>query len=251
MAKKPHDPPLVPKPPQRIEGVHAGDFHENRSEVEEAFDKAKDLWSKYGNYVMIALIVVLGVWAALRLYNYIHLTRANDASSALMSAGTSPEANDVVAGDHDSIEGVAQLASLRAADLYLQRSQQPVAADLSAEEKAQALDKAGTRYQQVLDNAEHPLFQMNALLGLAAVAEENQQWDAARGHYSQATQLAEANYFPSIAAKAKARSALLDQIRKPIPFGNPRAADAASSPSPAMTPATAPATSPASTAPAS
>lgn len=83
-------------------------------------------------------------------------------------------------------------------------------------EQKQRLERAETMYRRVLEEAEAAEFRANALLGLAAVAESREQWDAAADGYAKALDLAAESELPGIAAVAEHRRQLLDKLRQPV-----------------------------------
>ncbi|MFW6335724.1 MAG: hypothetical protein ACOC3G_01150, partial [Phycisphaeraceae bacterium] len=157
---------------------------------------------------------------------------------------SSPEGLAQVAEQH-SIKAVRMLALLRAADLHLERAifvgepgggpeqgeddgdendgdengdASAVRAVQPAEtaEQKQRLERAETMYQRVLEEAEAAEFRVNAMLGLAAVAESREQWDAAVDWYTQAEALGEQSQLPRIVSIADHRRNLLDKLRLPV-----------------------------------
>ncbi|MEM6393802.1 MAG: hypothetical protein AAF797_13595 [Planctomycetota bacterium] len=222
-----------------IEADAHGDFHENRGEVREFFDKAKDLSGKYGNAVFGVLAIAALLYAAFTFYGYIQQQRLVDATEALDAAGVDPAAYLAVADDHGM---VANRAKLRAADLWLQQANQPVSATFTAQQKADALTNAGSTFQALIDSDAPAIYTLNARLGLASVLENQSNWDAAKQQYQAVIEQGNAEHYPALAGLAEARLALVDAIANPLPFAPEPEPEVTT---PATQPATAPTTRPA------
>ena len=83
-------------------------------------------------------------------------------------------------------------------------------------EQKQRLERAETIYRRVLEEAEAAAFRANAMLGLAALAESREQWDAAADKYEQAKAVGEQSELPRIVTIADHRTGLLDRLRLPV-----------------------------------
>ncbi|MEM1212225.1 MAG: hypothetical protein AAGI68_07985 [Planctomycetota bacterium] len=243
MAKHPpakNDPETTPAkagPVAPIEADAHGDFHENRGEVREFFDKAKDLSGKYGNFVFGILAVAALLYAGFTFYGYIQQQRLIDATEALDAAGVNPDAYLLVADEHAM---VAPLAKLRAADLWLQQANQPVSDEVTAEQKATALANAADTYRLLIDSDAEVIYTLNARLGLASVLENQSNWDAARAEYQAVVDQGGAAHYPALADLAKARLDVLDAIANPLPFAPEPEAPSTAQPTPTTQPSTQP-----------
>ena len=100
------------------------------------------------------------------------------------------------------------------------------AAEAKAAAMAAAIEKrrqelladAEQDYQAVVDDpAAHSVLRLNALLGLAAVAESRQQWDQARALYQQVEQQASSGQ-ERLKELASRHAAALDRVAKPVIF---------------------------------
>ncbi|MEM6553359.1 MAG: hypothetical protein AAF750_14680 [Planctomycetota bacterium] len=232
------DPAPAKRIPTPIEADAHGDFHENRGEVREFFDKAKDLSGKYGNAVFGVLAIAALLYAAFTFYGYIQQQRLVDATEALDAAGVDPAAYLAVADEHGM---VANRAKLRAADLWLQQANQPVSAEFTAEQKATALNNAGNTFQTVIDSDAPAIYTLNARLGLASVLENQSDWNGAKQQYQAVIEQGNAEHYPALAGLAQARLALVDAIANPLPFAPE---PVATQPAATQPTATAPATQP-------
>ncbi|MFW6058662.1 MAG: tetratricopeptide repeat protein [Phycisphaeraceae bacterium] len=208
------------------------------NDLAEFFRNFGEWWSQYGNYVLIVVILLA---AGITGYNFYHsrVTQRHEQAWTDLAVATSPEGFAQVAEAHDD-PVVQALAQLRAADLYRRRAigryepiEQPdVTLDeqgtldgLEGETEAQAdpaedLAQAAALYQRVLEQDAQrvpTVYRVNALLGLGAVLESEKNWDDAREQYDRAAELA-GEALPQLAAQARQRRELLDELRRPIAF---------------------------------
>lgn len=87
--------------------------------------------------------------------------------------------------------------------------------------RQQALDQASVIYEKVAHHQDyHPIYRLNALLGLATVAENQQNWPAAKQHYHDALSQSQGKY-ETIHSIAQARLDWLDKLAKPVHFASP------------------------------
>ncbi len=203
------------------------------NDLAEFFQNFGEWWSRWGNTVLIIFVIVAGSFAAYRLVNYRTETRHETAWTELANAATAANYMEVAAAHQDP--AVQALAYLRGADLYLAHARRPEdAPPLPARSEElpppvdpemapdDAADRAERAYERVLELAEERTYHVNALLGLAAVAETRQAWDDARGYYDQAEELA-GEQLPGLAATARQRRDLLVNLRQPVVFAPERA----------------------------
>ncbi|MEX0885430.1 MAG: hypothetical protein WD009_03225 [Phycisphaeraceae bacterium] len=214
------------------------DLKEN--DLAEFFQNFGEWWAKWGNTVLIVFVLVAGSFAAYRLVSYRSEMRHETAWGELAAATTAAQYMDVAASHEQP--AVQVLAYLRGGDLYLAHARlpadaptprsrneelpPPVDVEMPAEEAAQRAEQA---YGRVMELADEPTFRVNALLGLAAVAETHQAWDEAAEHYDAAAELA-GDVLPGLARTARQRRELLPAIRQPVVFAPARSA----SPMPAL-----------------
>lgn len=186
------------------------------------------------------ILVVLAA-ASLGYAGWHHLKKrevaeVNRAFRELEAAGAvqnpSPESLKRVAEEFEGVRGVAELARLRAADAYLaavRRGLKPGAqtapdgtvsnADdlLTPEDRERYLSEAAALYERVANaSAGDParlLYELEALYGLAAVAESRGDLDGAKGFYERVIGVAERSDYPAHVQIARARIEGLDDLR--------------------------------------
>ena len=183
------------------------------------------------------------ILAIIAVYRWVDASRtaAHERAWGDLAGATSPETLRQVASDNSSNPAVAALAQLRAGDLALSRVLNPVAAEptsattkptsaipgLSAPaiaprspeaERNNDLKLAEDAYNAAINVKSAPvIIQLNARLGLAAVAETRGQWAKAHEAY-QAAAKAAGDEYPMIKAQAVAREALIDRLPTSLAF---------------------------------
>ncbi|MEM9416671.1 MAG: tetratricopeptide repeat protein [Planctomycetota bacterium] len=184
------------------------------NDLREFLDNFKDFWDKNGNTILIALIIVVGGFTAMRMYRSSQDKKVNEAQHALETA-TDGEGLLSVAAEHPSVR---HIALLRAGDTFLEEARLARVAGEDAEAEKH-LENAANAYQSVI--AEEKLaveFRSSALLGSATVAEEQGEWDKAKQAYNEASTLA-GDRFIRLATLAQAGLERLDSLKEPVPFG--------------------------------
>lgn len=207
-------------------------------------------WNKYGQMTLIVVLVAVGAFTAMRFYNY-NKMQAHENAWGGLAQSTSPESYRATAAENKG--AVKALALLRGADLLLAQATVPQNAseDMTAQaeavkpaaegaatdpeatpaspvkvsleapkvqDPAAMLEDAGKMYQAVVDDASvHVVLRINAMLGLASVAEAQGKWDAAGQAYDKAYDLAGSEYVV-LAKQASGRKARLADISKPVVF---------------------------------
>jgi hypothetical protein len=157
-------------------------------------------------------------------------------ASATTGGNSSPDTLLAVASEYEGHASISNLARLDAADAYLdalRRGVKPGAVvkaekdhegelenpddALSDADRVDFLKRAGDLYEQVYDQTAsrsgQQLLTLNALYGLAAVAEGRQEFDKAKGYYEQIAKLAEANALPAHVALANERIKTLPDLQ--------------------------------------
>lgn len=167
-----------------------------RSEVMETLDDWRAAWNRYGTPITAVIAAALIAYAG---YNFFQASRTNaynEAWSAL--AGSTAPASYRGVAEESSDPAVRQNARLAAADLLLDEAVREPFATASEDQGASSdaaagdpLDQAEALYQATLDEAQsaragvagHPLYRLNALEGLAIVAEARRDEDLARERF--------------------------------------------------------------------
>jgi hypothetical protein len=200
-------------------------------------------------------------------------------AAATTGGNSSPDTLLSIASTYDGHAAISSLARLDAADAYLdaiRRGVKPGAVlktgkdgsptgeldnpedALTDADRTSFLKLAGDLYQQVYDKSSsesgQQLLTINALYGLAAIAECRQEFDKAKGYYEQIAKLADASSLPAHAALANERiKTLPDLVKVPKLFTKaelPPPPKPEEPPAPVVTPAAAPPGAPAAGTPA-
>jgi len=208
-----------------MDSQHRHELEQN--DLLEFITHLREWWIKNG---LKTLLLVLAVMVCLFLY-VMQKQKAKDTHDSAwgdLSSASSPESLRGVAKAH--IEpGIAVHAYLRAADLSLAKAlgqgqfieKEGELPALDDAQRKQLLDSAGEDYQHIVDNqSAHTAVKLNAMLGLASVAEFRHQWDQARELYDRVQQMAKDKY-QVIELEAKARADALDRAAVPVMFAPP------------------------------
>ena len=204
-----------------MDAEHRHELHQN--DLAEFLANFGEWWSKNGLRTLLIIFLAVG---AVFLYR-LHRTSAERAHDELwndLALATSAAQYRGVAKSHDN-PTIQALAYLRAGDLELRKAIAPAekpdvdeTADDLAERRKKLLDAAEQDYNAVVDNpAAHTAMKLNALLGLASVAESRSSWDEAKEIYQQIQEQASAGY-EGIAKIALRRSEALDRAAVPVAF---------------------------------
>lgn len=176
-------------------------------------------WGKHGTNILIVITVLLIVVLGYRFLDMRATTAHNEAWSDL-AATASPEGYRTLAETHKD-PAVQALAYLRGGDLLLAQSTSASAKNVDGADAVgtpqEALENAKVMYQQVLSISQEPVYRVNAMMGLAAVAEAERNWEQAGTYYRQVIGQAQEK-MPWIAADAQKRLDLLDRLAEPIAF---------------------------------
>jgi len=241
-----------------MDSQHRHELHQN--DLAEFLTHFREWWIKHGlRTLLIILVVVIVIF--LRQTRSARVEDAHDSAWYDLAKATSPEAYLQVAKSHD-VPTIKTLAHLRAADLSLAKLTSGAGpADLDApdgdqgaaltdEQRQRHLDQAEQGYSYVISDPEaHHVMKLNAMLGLAALAESQGDWDAARQWYEQVQSKCSSGC-DAIAAIAKSRTAALQRAAIPVVFApdppSPPEVEAAQAPEvePAQAPEAKPAQAP-------
>ncbi|GJQ30983.1 MAG: hypothetical protein HBSAPP03_28670 [Phycisphaerae bacterium] len=226
-----------------------------------------DWLRKWGSPLLLVAALAAGaVWAKEK-YGKTTRDKADGAFLAFEQArGTgqnvSPDSLVAVANEYGGTRAVGELARLEAADAYLDGVRRGLKVGavmktgpeakpgelenpddvLTAQDRADYLARAGELYQAVLTASdgkpERMLLALNALYGLAAVAEGRGEFDAARAWYEKIAARTEGTTFDAHAKVAKKRIAGLDGLKALAPLPSFDQVPKLPEPAPAAIPAT-------------
>jgi len=192
-----------------------------QNDLQEFLENFNEWWGKHGNTVLIIVAVVVIVFAGRHIYQT-RTAQVHDESWAELTGAISPVSLDDVAERYARTPAIRDQAYLRAGDAYFLEAMPDATEEKTQEHREAALEAAADRYQRVLDKSTEPVFQVNALEGLANVAETREQWDQAADYWQQIITLAERHHLHAFVHRAESRLSMIDTIREPIVFGQPR-----------------------------
>ncbi len=208
---------------ERIKGIKEGAGREE-SRINEDLLEILQKWSTPALMVLAAIAVAYWGWNK---YKQMQITKVNQATSAYTSATVGGPANpDTLANIANEFAGVRSfglLAKLDLADVYLLAVQRGLAPGVEYTPDAQLapgdvlddagrtmyLERAGKLYREVADATgsapgKEPLA-IEALFGLAAVAETSGDVDGARSHLDRAKALCDKVNYEALAIVAENR----------------------------------------------
>jgi tetratricopeptide (TPR) repeat protein len=203
--------------------MDAKERHELKdNDLAEFLENFGSFWDKHGNWLSILILVAVGSWFGIRYYNNMQTNR-HEAAWWDLDSTTTPQGFRERARDHSDTPGLANVALLRGAEAYHQQAvklgnegDDPESGVMSAQD---SLDNAEKMYKQVLESQADAVYRANAAVGLANVAETRGDFAAAGEYWKQAEQIADEARLGSIGTQAQIRVALLDNLAKPIVFG--------------------------------
>jgi|GEM_PF-4565441 len=171
-------------------------------------------WDRYGNSILVVVslaAIIFAVWSWRRNSQI----QAREQALSQLATATSPEAMIGLGDDYiGSRPGVALTSYLHAGDLSLF---EVIDLNKTEEERARALTNAKNAFDKALAaSSDQPIFRVNALLGAAAVAENEHDFDKAKGYYEEVLVLAQSNSLSLHVAKAQARLDLLPELSQPV-----------------------------------
>ena len=240
-------------------------------DVQDAIDKVTTFWSRYGNTLLWAVVI----FCAVILINNVvrnQLTTAHEEAWGNLAGTSTPQGLEQVAESYTARPGVHYQALLDAADLYhaeaIAAEDRPEAtgnenAETSSDDaangtggsadaedegaslsglgdgglsRAELIDKARAKYQQVIDDArggvgrsnaalvavgvqprmDLSVYEINGVLGLAAVELTAGAFDAAESAYREAEGLADEAGYVALAEQARVGLERLPQVRQPL-----------------------------------
>ena len=205
-----------------MDAEHRHELHQN--DLAEFMAHFGEWWSKHGLRTLLIVFVAVGAVFLFRLHRTSE-QRAHDQVWNDLAQATSAAQYRGVARSHDN-PTIQALAYLRAGDLELRKAIAPVEkpaeddepADDPTERRKKLLDAAEQDYNAVIDNpAAHTAIRLNALLGLASVAESRLSWDEAKEIYQQIQDQASEGY-EGIENIALRRVGALERAAIPVVF---------------------------------
>ncbi|MEE9404000.1 MAG: hypothetical protein V3V20_03845 [Algisphaera sp.] len=184
-------------------------------EVTEFIDDVKRFWALNGGWIATSLLIFAVVFGGYRLIAGRSAAAREAAWSDLHGVNTQSLIDLVT--ENPSNPAVETLAQLRGGDLALDEHHKLADPQAGPAASKDLLAKAKARYQAALLSAPHPIYKLNALEGLAIVAESQRNVETARQHYETLKQTA-GDRFPHWTTRADRRLALLDQLPAPVVF---------------------------------
>ena len=196
---------------------------EDRDDVAHALATGKAFWERWGNTICVAVLLATGAWAITHFINTSRQTR-HEESWREYESSTSPKVLRELA-ETQTNPTLRAIEYLGAADILLKESvMMPKttpngdAAPMTKINRDGNLADAQRMYQAVIDDAQAPLvYRLNALLGLASVAETLGHFDAAMQHYERVQKLG-GDEHTALVGMATARANMLESIRDPVAF---------------------------------
>jgi len=200
--------------------MDAKERHELKdNDLAEFLQNFGDFWGKNGNWIMIVVMLGLAGYVGMRWYRNEQVKGHEDAWSDLAIRST-PNGFRDSAEEADAHPAVQAQALLRGAWLFHEQAL-TLEAESSGEDTGvmsakESLSNATAMYKRLLDSDHLPVFRANAALGLANVAETQRDFEAAKGYWTQAKQIAQEAKLNSIATQAQVRLDLIDSLTEPI-----------------------------------
>ncbi len=187
-----------------------------QNDLEEFLRNFKEWWSKNQNTVLAVIAIAAICFMAFSLWTS-HSERVHEEAWSTLAMKSSPETHRQLALSHDN-RTIRMLAALRGADGFLAEANEPAESISGTNEASQdTLNKAEELYQLVIDEAEFNEYRINALFGLAAVAENRHNWEQARNYYQQVIETAGPG-LSFFSKQAESRMAMLTELATPVAF---------------------------------
>jgi hypothetical protein len=195
-----------------------------------------DWLKKYSTPILLVLCVVVLGYVGLQRYRASQLAKLDEAFFQLDKASESgsPEALLAVARDHPGRGNVEHIATIGAARLYLAAARTgmvvgavlnpdgtPIQPEdvLTPEARAEYLEKATSAFSRVIAGTKSDpnlaLTTLEAMIGLASVAETKGDQAAAKSVYEDIDRVAQTSGFPGFSLLAKQRLETLPSIANP------------------------------------
>jgi len=195
-----------------LDTQHRHELKEN--DLAESLRNISVFWQQWGNSLLMAVLLCLLILLGYQFFTN-RTARIHEESWSALLYETSPAGLRAVA-ETNSDPSVQALARLQAAELLLLKVAEPASATQPS--TAGQIEEAESLLKAVADQPGlSPVYRLNALLGLAAVAEDRQQWAEAARIYQQVAQEA-GSRLSAIASRAEQRRQVLDQLAQPVTF---------------------------------
>lgn len=185
------------------------------NDLREFLDNFKDFWDKYGNQLLIGLIVVLGSYVGYTRYNQWQTDKAEAAFTELNQAD-SADAFRALAGERGEVHDEAMR---RGGDTALGDARSALIAN-EQDAADEALTQAQSAYDALVSRGATPEYQLAGHEGLAKVALMREEWDQAKTHYEAIIELA-GDSFLTQADRAQRAVDRIDLLKSPIAFAPP------------------------------
>jgi len=187
-----------------------------QNDLEEFLRHFNEWWSKNGNTLLAIIAVCAIAFMVYRLWNS-HNYKIHEAAWSELALTGSPESHrDIIKRHTDPI--IRQLAALRGADGFLNRAIHASDSDTMDDQAVEeSLNEAESLYNLVINESKFAEFRINALFGLAAIAETRSHWDKAGQYYQQVIDSAGPG-LSFFTRHAQARKDILDKLATPLVF---------------------------------
>lgn len=196
----PTNPPMEHLPPEH-----------DQSDIASFFEGFTAFWNKHGTWIVGTVAVAAIIFAGYNLITKRAQAAQENAWLELYGSST-PESLRLVAETYKD-PAVRALASLRAGDLLVAQAAAPEA-DADPE---LLLNDAQEMYSNALDIASDTIYKLNALEGLASVAESRHDVETAKTYYQQMLDEA-GDMYPSWVERTERRMELLPELAEPVVF---------------------------------
>jgi len=200
--------------------MDAKERHELKdNDLAEFIQNFGEFWGKSGNLIMIVVMLSLAGFVGMRWYTNEQVKGHDNAWSDLAISST-PNSYRNTAEDAQDYPAVQAQALLRGAWMFHEQALTLEAESGGEDTKVMSVEESLTNaeamYKQLLESDHLPVFRANAALGLANVAETLRDFEAAKGYWIKAKEIAEGAQLGVIATQAQVRLDLIGSISEPI-----------------------------------
>jgi tetratricopeptide (TPR) repeat protein len=200
--------------------MDAKERHELKdNDLAEFLQNFGDFWNKNGNWIMIVVMLSLAGYVGMKWYRGEQAKGLEYAWSDLAIRST-PSGYRESAEEAKGFPAVQAQALLRGAWLFHEQAltldAEGDGEDTGVMSAKESLTNAAAMYKQVLESDHLPVFRANAALGLANVSETQRDFEAAKGYWERAGQIADEARLAAISTQAQLRLDLIDSLSEPI-----------------------------------